>query len=206
VAAQCSYCGSDLRPNSMFCLDCGQLVARQGPDPAGAGSRSDRSESTAPPQPRVTDAPASPSAQASSPSAAPSALPPQAPSASAPAVQAPTTPPSQAAAGYVWVLTVDGTEHVLARDVFVGRRPAPDAGADAIPLDDAGRTVSRNHAVIRRRGDVLTIEDLGSANGTHVERAGRTATCRAGEPLAIGHGDVLGFGDVRATLAARIDG
>ncbi|GIG54901.1 FHA domain-containing protein [Demequina activiva] len=203
MAAQCSYCGSDLRPNSMFCLDCGQLVTRQGPEPVGAGSRSDRSESTAPPQPRAPEPPAPPAPSASP---APVAVPPSAGGAAPePAVASPSAPPP-GAASYVWVLAVDGAEHLLSRDVVVGRRPAPDAGADAIAVEDPSRTVSRSHAVIRRRGDALTIEDLGSANGTRVERGGRTATCAAGAPLAIGHGDVLSFGDVRATLTARLDG
>jgi hypothetical protein len=45
----------------------------------------------------------------------------------------------------------------------IGR--SPDAG---VFLDDV--TVSRNHALLVRRGDGLYIDDLGSLNGTYVNR------------------------------------
>jgi hypothetical protein len=213
VAAQCLYCGSDLRPNSMFCLDCGQLVTRQGPDAGRTASRGDRSESTHEPAPRAVDAapaatstapiPAVP-APAPAPAAAPAPAPAAAPvAAPAPPVASAGAPAAASQPGHVWVLTVDGSAFTLSRDAFVGRRPSADAGADAIPLADAGRTVSRTHAVIRYGVQTLTVEDLGSSNGTQVERRGRTATCRPGEPVAVGHGDILSFGDVRATLTAQ---
>ena len=47
--------------------------------------------------------------------------------------------------------------------VSIGR--SPDAG---VFLDDV--TVSRNHALLVRRRDGLYIDDLGSLNGTYVNR------------------------------------
>ena len=55
-------------------------------------------------------------------------------------------------------------------------------------------SVSRIHAVIERGGDgALSLIDLGSASGTYVN--GERITKQA-----VGHGDVLKFGDVEATL------
>ncbi|WP_084038667.1 FHA domain-containing protein [Demequina sp. NBRC 110053] len=240
MAAQCSYCGADLRPNSMFCLACGQLVARRGAEPSRGATRVDRAESTDRPasrgapghEHRGADAGAgspisAPPGVTAPEVAAPGAAPvPQAPVAQPPVAPVPVqpSPDSEPVASsrphsdgqpahdgraqeggpvYVWVLALDGADHVLSRDVFVGRRPSADADADAIAVDDAGRTISRTHAVLRRSGDLMTVEDLRSANGTKVERGGVTLTCVPGEPVAIGHGDSLLFGQVRATLVAR---
>lgn len=64
--------------------------------------------------------------------------------------------------------------------ITVGRGPDSD-----VFLDDV--TVSRNHAVIVRRGDGLHIDDLGSLNGTYVNRQ-RIETHRlaGGDELQIG--------------------
>jgi hypothetical protein len=57
-----------------------------------------------------------------------------------------------------------GESFTVDRDrMSIGR--TPDA---AVFLDDV--TVSRNHALIVRRGDGLYIDDLGSLNGTYVNR------------------------------------
>jgi pSer/pThr/pTyr-binding forkhead associated (FHA) protein len=57
-----------------------------------------------------------------------------------------------------------GESFTIDRDrMSIGR--TPDA---AVFLDDV--TVSRNHALIVRRGDGLYIDDLGSLNGTYVNR------------------------------------
>jgi len=53
--------------------------------------------------------------------------------------------------------------HLDADRVGIGR--SPDAG---VFLDDV--TVSRNHALLVRRRDGLYIDDLGSLNGTYVNR------------------------------------
>lgn len=62
-------------------------------------------------------------------------------------------------------------------------------GADAdIVLDSA--SVSRHHAALRRDGETVTIEDLGSTNGTSVN--GDTLT----RPATLGTGDLLRLGDI----------
>jgi pSer/pThr/pTyr-binding forkhead associated (FHA) protein len=69
----------------------------------------------------------------------------------------------------------------------VGRSPECD-----IFLDDV--TVSRRHAVVLRKGDDLEIEDLGSLNGTFLNR-------KRIEPSApLGGGDELQIGKYRLTF------
>ncbi len=57
----------------------------------------------------------------------------------------------------------------------------------AISIPD--RSVSRSHAVLRRDGDAVEIEDLGSRNGTYVngERIDRPYVVRAGAKLTFGN-------------------
>jgi serine phosphatase RsbU (regulator of sigma subunit) len=58
------------------------------------------------------------------------------------------------------------------------------------PVSLPDRSVSRDHAAIQRRGDVLDIRDLGSRNGTHVN--GKRIT----GPHPLQPGDKLSFGSV----------
>ena len=71
----------------------------------------------------------------------------------------------------------------------VGRRPDCD-----IFLDDV--TVSRDHALIVRRGDGIHIDDLGSLNGTYVNR-------HRIESHRLGDGDELQVGKYKLTYLQR---
>jgi FHA domain-containing protein/zinc ribbon protein len=71
----------------------------------------------------------------------------------------------------------------------VGRRPDCD-----IFLDDV--TVSRDHALIVRRGDGIHIDDLGSLNGTYVNR-------QRIESHRLSDGDELQIGKFKLTFLAR---
>lgn len=83
-----------------------------------------------------------------------------------------------------------GDSFTLEGDRFtVGR----DTDSDVF-LDDV--TVSRNHAVIVRRGDGLYIDDLGSLNGTYVNR-------RRIESHQLVDADELQIGKFKLTFLAR---
>jgi len=71
----------------------------------------------------------------------------------------------------------------------IGRSPEAE-----VFLDDV--TVSRNHALLVRRGDGLYIDDLGSLNGTYVNR-------RRIESHGLRHGDELQVGKYKLTYLER---
>ena len=73
--------------------------------------------------------------------------------------------------------------------ISIGR--TPEAG---VFLDDV--TVSRNHALVVRRRDGLYIDDLGSLNGTYVNR-------RRIESHALEDGDEIQIGKYRLTFLNR---
>jgi len=72
---------------------------------------------------------------------------------------------------------------------LIGRSPECD-----IFLDDV--TVSRRHAIVRRAGAALEIEDLGSLNGTYVNRK------RIESPGRLADGNELQIGKYRLTFFA----
>ena len=72
-------------------------------------------------------------------------------------------------------------------ETTVGRSPECN-----IFLDDV--TVSRRHAVVKRRGDQLEIEDLGSLNGTFLNRR------RIESAAPVSDGDELQIGKYRLTF------
>jgi pSer/pThr/pTyr-binding forkhead associated (FHA) protein len=71
----------------------------------------------------------------------------------------------------------------------IGRRPDSD-----VFLDDV--TVSRDHALIVRRGDEFHLDDLGSLNGTYVNR-------RRIESHHLEDGDELQIGKYKLTFLSR---
>ena len=93
-----------------------------------------------------------------------------------------------AATGF-WLATPSGQIPLLAGENIVGRDPASRVWIDA-------PSVSRRHACIRIEGDRVTVEDLGSKNGT---RAGDVPVAA---PVPIADSADLRFGSVRATFRA----
>jgi len=58
---------------------------------------------------------------------------------------------------------------------------------------DSEAKISRRHALIERRGDIVTIRDIGSLNGTFVNRSARLADR---EVVKLRNGDEVIIGDV----------
>jgi serine phosphatase RsbU (regulator of sigma subunit) len=89
-----------------------------------------------------------------------------------------------------------GQQFPIDRTTVIGRGATAD-----VSLADPG--VSRRHCSLQRRDGVWVVEDLGSANGTTVNRR------RVSEPARLHNGDVIGVGAVFAAFtddAAKASG
>lgn len=94
------------------------------------------------------------------------------------------------------VLTIErgeavGTEFPLrAEESYIGRWDADNGIFPDVDLDphDGDAKVSRRHARITFRGDVHMLEDLGSTNGTFLNRGRRLLP---GNPQVLGEGDEI---------------
>ncbi|MEI7547675.1 MAG: FHA domain-containing protein, partial [Actinomycetota bacterium] len=85
------------------------------------------------------------------------------------------------------------TVPIASHTALVGRTSASRNIHPEIPLD-ADTGVSRRHAQFVRDGDVLTVVDLSSTNGTYVLRPGEepyadSASLVAGVPCVLNEGD-----------------
>lgn len=89
----------------------------------------------------------------------------------------------------VWRGGIRGKEYIVNEGTNLLGRWDPDNGAFPeidLEAEDKESKVSRKHAVIERRGADVTIEDLGSLNGTYINRGPRLAE---GAKCALQHGD-----------------
>jgi len=102
----------------------------------------------------------------------------------------------------------DGTRaRVTSAGLVVGRRRSsatePDASSTPrLELEDESRSLSREHAhLVADAPGRVRVTDLGSGNGTTVQRpGGTTVELVPGAPLVVGVGDVLYLGATRAFL------
>lgn len=210
MSTQCRFCGEAVRPDSMFCPSCGQLIGMPGnavpPFPGGASSASSSpaaqqraSEPLAPvplpaplaPEPAEQVAPAAPAPQAAAPQAA-------APQAAAPQAPQPEPAPAPAPAIPAAVTLPDGQRLGLDQVLVFGRSPERGAAAHQgvpIRLDDPARAMSRVHLVLSPAAGAVIATDPGSANGTLLERDGVQYALVSGTPSALVTGDRLLLGD-----------
>jgi FHA domain len=193
---KCSECGYENMDGLDYCDGCGAKLA------AAAGSSAAAPEA----------APAAPAAESTEAAPAPEAA--AAPAAEAPQSEAPTgeikpeaasepaPAPAAAAAGgapFKAKLSIvrggrkgqefpleDGNNLVGRWDPETGSFPEVDLDAD-----DPEAKISRKHALIRIESGKITIEDIGSLNGTYVNRQPRLSP---GSPAEIKSGDEVIIG------------
>ena len=207
MSTQCRFCGEAVRPDSMFCPSCGQLIGASAAAPVPpfqGGSR-----------PRATQE--APVADTASEPLAPVPLPPslggpreQPPVASAPErivpdqapePDAPASASAEEQAGPVLAASVrlpDGVLTPVDRLLVLGRSPergATERGGTAVRLDDPERAMSRVHLLIGPEPAGVAATDPGSANGTLLERDGVRYALVAGTPTLLVRGDRLLLGD-----------
>jgi len=92
-----------------------------------------------------------------------------------------------------------GERRVLESGLLVGRDPEPTFGfedAELLVINDQAMSVSKTHLALRCENGRLEVVDLGSTNGTRViEADGKLVRLTPREPLAIGAGTRVEFGD-----------
>lgn len=215
MSGRCAYCDEPVRPNSMFCLACGQLVlgatpaepavsaAPTGDWTAGGAARS----STGSTMRADAVAPAPAPAPAPSPGWRPPRIDRPAP-VTATTLSAPGSDirAAERALATVTLTFSTGDRAVVSGSAVIGRQPqstAHNSGAQAVEVRDTTRSVSRVHLLLDVDADGVRVSDAGSGNGSSIERAGARTALREGRSAAIGHGDRLWIGDVSAEVEVR---
>ncbi len=208
---KCNECGYENMDGLDYCDSCGAKLNQPGAapgqeTPAAADSADTPTGDLAKPaEPATTAAPApaeSHPATGVAPEAAPAAPAPEAtPAAEPPPVVTPppTAAPQPAAAAppsFKARLTIvrggrQGHEFPLEGGNNLVGRWDPETGAFPevdLEADDPEAKISRKHALIRLDGAKITIEDIGSLNGTYVNRQPRLAP---GTPHDLKDGDEI---------------
>src|SRR5277367_3524304 len=198
---KCTECGYENMDGLDYCDGCGAKLAAAAP---AAGS------SPAPAAP-APEAPAAPAPAEAAPAPAAEAPAAEAPAAEVPKSDAPTgelnkpaaPAPAAASAAIVGAFKAkfivvrggrkgqefpleDGNNLIGRWDPETGSFPEVDLDAD-----DPEAKISRKHALIRIDGGKITIEDIGSLNGTYVNRQPRLSP---GSPAEIKSGDEVIIG------------
>ena len=200
---KCGECGYENMDGLDYCDGCGAKLAAAAGSSAGSSAAAPASAASeaaaAAPAAEGTDANEAPATADGAPAA-------EAPKSDAPTGEikpeaAPESAPTTAAAGapFKAKLSVvrggrkgqefpleDGNNLVGRWDPETGSFPEVDLDAD-----DPEAKISRKHALIRIDGGKITIEDIGSLNGTYVNRQprlspGSPAEIKAGDEVIIG--------------------
>jgi hypothetical protein len=201
---KCGECGYENMDGLDYCDGCGAKLAAA----AGSTAAAPEAAPAAAPAAESTDAAPAAAPETSNPEAASN----EAPAAEVPKSEAPTgeikpeaapesEPATTAAAGapFKAKLSVvrggrkgqefpleDGNNLIGRWDPETGSFPEVDLDAD-----DPEAKISRKHALIRIDGGKITIEDIGSLNGTYVNRQPRLSP---GSPAEIKSGDEVIIG------------
>jgi hypothetical protein len=197
---KCTECGYENLDGLDYCDSCG---AKLNAATAEAGA----SEAAAPPAPEQ-----GPTAMEAAPAEAPAAPVTAAPEAAAPAAETPAAAeaeqptgelhapaPAAAEAGAPVVKAMlkivrggrQGHEFPLEPGNNLIGRWDPETGAFPevdLEADDPEAKISRKHALIRIDGGKITLEDIGSLNGTFVNRGSRLGP---GTPVELKNGDEI---------------
>jgi hypothetical protein len=199
---KCSECGYENMDGLDYCDGCGAKLAH----PAeGAPAPDAEAAPTAPAAASSAEPEPEPAPAAAAPEPAPAAA--EAPAAEAPAAEAPTGELNKPAAGaapapaaaFKARLTVirggrKGQEFPLEDGKNLIGRWDPETGSFPevdLEQDDPEAKISRKHAMIIIENGKLTIEDIGSLNGTYVNRGNRLIP---GTPIDLKTGDEIIIG------------
>lgn len=183
ASARCVYCDATLQPNSMYCVECGQLIPQQPTRPPVPAQFARARETPA----AKADAPkAAQAASAVEPVPLPRTLPWQQGArgdrAGQAATQTASAAPAPAPIERVELAFSTGQRVVVTGTAVVGRKPADTAlamGARAVEVQDDTRSVSRVHLFLEVADGAVLVSDAGSANGSRIERDGQVTPLEA---------------------------
>ena len=196
---KCTECGYENMDGLDYCDGCGAKLAAAAPA-AGASAPAPAPAEAAPPAEAPAPEAAAPVAAAEAPAAEP-------PKSEAPtgelnkpaAAPAPASEPAGAVAAFKAKFVVvrggrkaqefpleDGNNLIGRWDPETGSFPEVDLDAD-----DPEAKISRKHALCRIENGKITVEDIGSLNGTYVNRGQRL---QPGTPADIKNGDEVIIG------------
>ncbi len=191
---KCSECGYENMDGLDYCDGCGAKLAAAAPPPQA------EAQAEAAPAEQGTEAQAAPAAEAPAPAAeapAPSEAPTEeirpaeepAPAAAEAPAPAPAEVPAFKARLHIVRGGRKGQEFPLEEGNNAIGRWDPETGAFPevdLEQDDPEAKISRKHALIRIENGKITIEDIGSLNGTYVNRGTRLMP---GNPVELKSGD-----------------
>lgn len=225
----CPYCSSVARPNAHYCMRCGQIL--QAPvqtTSGGSWSGAVPADSQAPWQ--EVPAPPAPAAATRS-DAVPESLqtthlvqmmptfhaPPEVEvSAGVPSADAeperPVLPPTglEDRQHTSVILTFStGQQARIVQGAVIGRKPdatARNAGLEAIEVNDDAKSLSRAHVIIEVTDRSARITDLGSSNGTELERASERESLTVEQRHRLRDGDRIWLGQVSADVRIELSG
>ena len=203
---KCTECGYENMDGLDYCDGCGaKLAAAAGAPAAGGGTSAPAPAESAPaapeaPKPEASAEPATEAPAAEAPPAEPSKS--EAPTGELnkpAAAPAPAAEPAAMVGAFKAKFTVirggrkgqefpleDGNNLIGRWDPETGSFPEVDLDAD-----DPEAKISRKHALTRIEGGKITVEDIGSLNGTYVNRGTRL---QPGTPADIKNGDEVIIG------------
>jgi hypothetical protein len=199
---KCGECGYENMDGLDYCDGCGAKLAAAGtsapaaeappaaapaeakpePAPEAATPPSNGAEAPAAEEPKASDAP---TGEIKPEAAAPAPAPAEAPAGAVAAFKARLSVVRGGRKGQEFPLE-DGNNLVGRWDPDTGSFPEVDLDAD-----DPEAKISRKHALIRIADAKITIEDIGSLNGTYVNRQPRLAP---GSPVELKTGDEIIIG------------
>jgi FHA domain len=200
---KCSECGYENIDGLDYCDGCGAKLNAAAAAPAGESGGAAAPEAAAHPAPAEAAAEAPAEAPATPPpSEAPTGeiKPPAeanvAAAAAAPAAEAPAAAAGATARAKLQVVRGGrkGQEFPLEDGNNLVGRWDPETGAFPevdLDQDDPEAKISRKHALIRFEGGKITVEDIGSLNGTYVNRQPRLMP---GNPVELKTGDEIIIG------------
>jgi hypothetical protein len=195
---KCSECGYENMDGLDYCDGCGAKLAQ------GAAPAAEPSHAAPAPEPEKPAEEPAPAEEAKASDAPTGEIKPEpAPEAAAPVAPAPSPAPAAPAAAVAafkanlkivrgsprkdQVFPLEDGNNLVGRwDPETGSFPEVDLDAD-----DPEAKISRKHALIRIADGKITVEDIGSLNGTYVNRGSRL---QPGSPIELKTGDEIIIG------------